>query len=310
MIVRNFPDQNRSDFNLDAPCPEFGWPNMIMHARAASISFPEHTGPLSIKCAFDGEEVYRVDGRRLAINDSNYLILNDGQRYSSYIESKDPVETFCVFFRPGFALEVSASLQLPATNLLDDPTCDTAYHSPRFIDKTYLHDTILSPLLFTIRRSIQQDGVSEGWVEEQFHNLMEALLRLHHQISGEISRLPGIRRSTREEIYRRLNDARDYIESDLGGDISLAGMASAACLSPHHFLRLFKHAFGETPHQYLTRRRLEKAQSLLLETKQTITQICNAIGFESLGSFSWLFRRRLGVSPEQFRAINTNRSSK
>ncbi|MEP7220005.1 MAG: helix-turn-helix transcriptional regulator, partial [Bacteroidota bacterium] len=82
---------------------------------------------------------------------------------------------------------------------------------------------------------------------------------------------------------------------------ALADMAKIACLSPHHFLRLFKHAFQETPHQYLTRKRLEWAQDLLTSTERSITDICVSIGFESLGSFSWLFRRRFGASPDLFR---------
>jgi transcriptional regulator GlxA family with amidase domain len=73
-------------------------------------------------------------------------------------------------------------------------------------------------------------------------------------------------------------------------------------MAPHHFLRTFKLAFHQTPHQYLTHLRLERAQSLLRHTDTPVTDICMDVGFESLGSFSWLFRRECGQSPSAFRS--------
>jgi len=74
-----------------------------------------------------------------------------------------------------------------------------------------------------------------------------------------------------------------------------------AALSPFHFQRMFKQAFGRTPMQVLQTARLEAARRLLAHTGDDITSICFAVGFESLGSFSWLFRRRFGISPRAFR---------
>jgi len=81
----------------------------------------------------------------------------------------------------------------------------------------------------------------------------------------------------------------------------LSDVARAACLSPYHFHRSFTVAFGKTPHQYLTAHRLERAAQLLRRTPMSVTQICFDSGFESLGSFSSLFRRNFGTSPREFR---------
>jgi AraC-like DNA-binding protein len=78
--------------------------------------------------------------------------------------------------------------------------------------------------------------------------------------------------------------------------------AKAARLSPYHFHRMFKLAFGQTPMQFLQECRLAAARRLLVATDQSVTLICFAVGFESLGSFSWLFRKRFGLSPRRFRA--------
>jgi AraC-like DNA-binding protein len=83
--------------------------------------------------------------------------------------------------------------------------------------------------------------------------------------------------------------------------VTLADAAAAAHLSPWHFLRLFREAFGETPHQFLTRLRIERARYLLTVTRRSVTDVCLDVGFSSLGSFSTLFSRRVGLSPAAFR---------
>nr|HMN29725.1 helix-turn-helix transcriptional regulator [Caldilineaceae bacterium] len=92
-----------------------------------------------------------------------------------------------------------------------------------------------------------------------------------------------------------------FIAAAYDEPLTLAMIASVANLSPNHLLRTFKQLFQQTPHQCLVERRLERAQQLLRQSDHSVTEICFAVGFESLGSFSWLFRRRFGRSPEQFR---------
>ena len=86
--------------------------------------------------------------------------------------------------------------------------------------------------------------------------------------------------------------------------ITLAHVAAVACLSQNHLLRTFRQVYGETPHQFLIRLRLAEAKRLLAHTEMPVTEVCLAIGFESLGSFSTLFRTRFGVSPAEYRRAN------
>ena len=87
----------------------------------------------------------------------------------------------------------------------------------------------------------------------------------------------------------------------LAQSLTVSAAARVATLSPFHFQRMFKLAFGQTPMQFLQQTRLEAARRLLAHTGDGITAICFAVGFESPGSFSWLFRKRFGVSPRGFR---------
>ncbi len=279
-------------------CPPSEWPNLVLDARGTDAVYSERAGPLSIKCVFRGREIHEVRGARFAVDRDCYLILNQGQRYSSYCDPASDVEAFSIFFAPGFAECVLHSLTTEDHRLLEVQSADQAV---AFFEKLYPHDDIVTPVVREIRAAVQRRSADSVWLEERFHTLLERLLVVHRSIRMEIEKLPAIRHSTRMELYRRLHRARDYMASSFDEPITLARVADVACLSPHHFLREFKRTFRETPHQYLSALRLKRAQELLLESDRSVTEVCFAVGFESPGSFSSLFRRHVGCSPRQFR---------
>jgi AraC-like DNA-binding protein len=100
-------------------------------------------------------------------------------------------------------------------------------------------------------------------------------------------------------LIRRLTQARDRIADDFDTAPGLRELARIAGLSPHHMLRAFRRRFGETPHDLLTRRRLEAAKAAL-RAGRSVTEACFDVGYSSLGSFSASFRRRVGVSPSHY----------
>lgn len=103
------------------------------------------------------------------------------------------------------------------------------------------------------------------------------------------------------DLLERLCRARERLRDPHEGAPSVAGIASQAGLSPYHFIRIFAGLFGETPHQFRQRHRLALARRMLAQGDESVTAICMAVGFSSLGSFSSLFRRRFGESPRAFR---------
>ena len=94
--------------------------------------------------------------------------------------------------------------------------------------------------------------------------------------------------------------AKDVIDRDYAQRIDVAALARAAHASPAHFSRSFKRAFGETPHQYLLRRRIERAMDLLRSTPRSVTQVSLDAGFRSLGSFSTAFGKLVGEPPSAY----------
>jgi AraC-like DNA-binding protein len=101
---------------------------------------------------------------------------------------------------------------------------------------------------------------------------------------------------------RHLLRARDLADARFAEPLTVASLAQVAGLSPSHFSREFRRAFGESPHAYLLTRRLERAAAMLRSTDRSVADICVAVGLASLGSFTTSFTRMFGVSPTAYRA--------
>lgn len=106
---------------------------------------------------------------------------------------------------------------------------------------------------------------------------------------------------------RHLLRAKDAVDSRFREPLDVPTLARAAYLSPAHFSREFRRAFGETPHRYLLTRRLERAAALLRNTDHSVSDICFTVGLRSVGSFTTSFRRAYGMSPTAYRAAHPPR---
>jgi AraC-like DNA-binding protein len=105
-----------------------------------------------------------------------------------------------------------------------------------------------------------------------------------------------------EDRNRRLLRARDRIDLAFAAPLDVPALAAVAHVSPSHFARQFRATFGESPHRYLQRRRIERAMELLRETDRPVTEISLDVGFASLGTFSRTFRSIVGEPPSAYRA--------
>ena len=103
---------------------------------------------------------------------------------------------------------------------------------------------------------------------------------------------------------RHLLRAKDLMDARYREPLDIPALARAARLSPAHFSREFKREFGQTPHQYLLHRRLERAAELLRNTDRSVSDVCFAVGLRSVGSFTSSFGREFGISPTAYRAAH------
>ena len=105
-----------------------------------------------------------------------------------------------------------------------------------------------------------------------------------------------------EDLNRHLLRARDAMDRAYAEPLDVRALAAVAHLSEAHFSRSFRMCFGETPHRYLQRRRVERAMFMLRETDRSVTDICFDVGFSSVGTFSRTFREIVGETPSDYRA--------
>ena len=311
MILHQFPDlqwlkrrTGQSDGNPPAPGRErsvaAAWPTCLLNVTTPQAERPDIRGPLSLFTNRSGESYAGVGRQRVRVDAQYYFLSNPDEHYTLEIDSVRPVETFNIHFGGHFTNGFYDSLVLPAGQLLEsDPA-----HPGRpvaFFNKLYRRDGSFNAILHAIQQS-HRDGTDALLLDEQLAALLGHLLREHRQLEKELRKLPPVKQSTRLEIYRRLSQAADYLCTYYDRSVSLDELARVACLSKFHFLRLFKIAFGRSPHQFLIGVRIEKARQLLGSTTLSVAELALRLGFPDPSSFSRAFYQAHRLYPTAYRS--------
>ncbi|HJT81757.1 MAG TPA: AraC family transcriptional regulator, partial [Chthoniobacterales bacterium] len=213
--------------------------------------------PLSLKCMFNGRARYTFGRTEATVDDFGYLILNKGQPYTIEIASPTRVESFIIWFPSGWAEDVQRVLDKSTELLFDNPPNDIG--TVTFFPRYTRHDHAVSPKAQSLRSALKsQRVIQDSWLEEKLRDLLASMLTSQQPLKKQLAEIPALRAATREELWRRINLARDYLHSRVSVPVSLSEVATAACMSPFHLVRVFRSAFNQTPHQYLNRCRIER----------------------------------------------------
>jgi AraC-like DNA-binding protein len=275
--------------------------NTVLNAKARRRYLSHYTTTLTLKWVLSGSARYATGRSIYAVDPGCCLLLNHGQTYDLDILPDTGTETLALFFEPRFVEEAAGAAMTTEGRLLDDPEVAPQGDEP-YIERLY---PVSGPIGATLRRiaaALRADPCGEGWLEDAFYRMAWALPTLNLQSRAEWTALPARHASTQRETYRRLVFARDFAYSCYWENLSVARIARVAYLSPFHFHRMFRRAFGVTPSHFVQSRRLDVARSLLQSTDRTVAEICHEVGFKSLGSFTTLYRGHFGVPPGRARA--------
>lgn len=280
---------------VNPPAGAFWGEHVILHGRARDYSVRGFEGPLSIKTVRQGRALWRTaDGERI-LEPGRDLVLNRAQRYDVEVDSDAVVETFCVFFRDGFAEEVARGAGATERTLLDDPAQSGSAELIETIEPT-------PPVITRLLAKLERASVGGGDATDLLIALAEAIVERDASLRGQAAGAPAARASTRSEILRRVLLGRDRIDSSWDESLTLEVIARSAGMAPHHFHRSFRRIVGTTPLEYRNRIRIEAAKRRLEATDEPIQDVCTAVGFASVASFTHLFRARCGVTPGSYRA--------
>ena len=297
-IASGFPSQPGQGIK---PIPTAGCSKVIINAKTTAIYRPQVKGLFSIFCNLSGESLCKVNHHTFRIRPGQYFVSNQEQEYTLTIEAPEPTETFNIHLGEQLATEVLDGLVRPAHKIIEQGGRSASIDKVEFLNKLYPQDPNFQQIIREIYQCHKAGLADALYMEEQYFRLMICLLQAHYQVMKEVEKLPSIRTATKVELYKRLSYALDYLHSQEGGNLNLEEMAGVACLSKFHFLRLFKLAFKLSPYQYQQKIRLDKAMSLLRNTRIPVQEVAHMLGFENANSFSRLFYQRLKVYPSQFR---------
>lgn len=306
-IITTFPDFTVEGFDIETYNRQFKESNIIIRANSKQVSYSEHWGPLSIKCAFNGKEFYDVHKCRYAVTDKNYLVINNGNYYSSFIDSITQVQSFTINFAPLYVKEAMTSLYRSHESILDN-FGNHSIHDPEFYEKLYRHDDTVSPILFRLLNQVDDFHNNISKVQELYAILLERLLLKEEETHAQVKAITSIKSSTRKELYKRLVRAKDHIDSCYDKDISLDDLATLCCLNRFYFLRQFRDFFKVTPRQYIIQRRMEAAAQLLRELPSpSVSAVCALVGYSDASSFSKSFSQFYSCPPEKYARLYNRR---
>jgi AraC-like DNA-binding protein len=259
----------------------------ILNGRATAFEGGADEADLSLKWLADGAAQYRTEGRAYRVTGDEQLMLNRGQPYRMRMQG----ESFVMFF-PKTAADAAWQMQTRSGETLPEiPTVAASSPAP------------LQKRLMELRDESARARPSGEKLLELSCAVLDDLVSLAHTRRRHAMKLPALRKTTRDELLRRLVRAESYL-ADLGTSATLAGAAQAAALSPFHLIRVFNAAFGLTPLAYAAAKRLEHARGLLIESGTPIGNIALAAGYESRNAFDRAFVRRYGITPGAARSAS------
>ena len=285
-----------------------GSENCVLAAQSGRHSVRDYPGPLSIKTVTRGRVAWKIGRRDVWVDESTFLVLNDGEPYSMEIDTVEPVSTCCVFFRAGFVENVFRDLCRPDEHCLDDPEPHTT--EVLFLNRLHIRTPALDGWMAGARNCLMRVS-SQLRLEECYLGLAAELAVHSREMRKQLCAIPAVKPSTRSELLERVSRGREYLHACPGGTATLAGAARAPAMSPFHFQRTFKAALGMSPSRYVLGLRFTRAAQLL-RAGTSITDAALSVGFSSSASFSTGFRQWSGMAPSkyaaQFRKISNARS--
>ncbi len=289
MLINSLPNAAIS-FKAERPIPER---NLVLHATShKKYYYPGHATPYMLIVNLNSRGRYVVNDQKLSLGGQNFLFLNANDKLSISYDN-DPVESLFILFEDNFVDQTYLAFSTDCNIMLDRPfeigaDRESLHSIPLKIDREIL-------LLFNSIKRLQPD---QNDLDEKLIYLMKKVVQLESRRSIDICKIQAVKRSTKIELYRRLLLARDYMESNLTQTrLTVDEIARFAGLNKFHFILNFNSLFGNTPHQYLVNIKLKKAFELIQSTNYSVTEACYLSGFESLPSFSILFKKKFGVAP-------------
>jgi len=265
--------------------------NVVMSVHSQiKYSYPEHCTPYLFITNNVSKGNYTVGGKQMSVSETQFLLLNANERLSIQFSDKTPLHTTFVLFEKQFISSCINSFLTPEKKLLDDPARSADEIQFPKVPHNCNHE--IKKTIYRFKKlQLKQDELDVILVE-----LLANILEENEVTAKRLNAIEAKKASTKEELYRRLTVSIEWMNDNVEEKLSLGEIAAVACLNKFHFLSGFKAVYNTTPIQYYRELKLKRAYTLL-ENQNPVSEVCYRLGFESVGSFSNLFKRRYGFPP-------------
>lgn len=258
-----------------------------------------HRSRFTIRSIQNGYQKYDVNGKLVVLKEDTLLVLHEGTLFENFLHEEYFVEGLTIALNPIFVNYYAYFLSSTHQKLLDQPydTCEMPFGIQTGL---YSKSSRMRDITESIVRSIKHESRDPLFFQELFLEAFRELLVINDDLKATIGKLKALKISTKMELYRRLCDARDYIDAHLHHRFTLEKIAQKSCLSPFHFLRSFAELFGCTPYQYIQAERMKKALFDMTHTVYGLEQIMTSVGFDNKRTFQRAFQKKYGMTALQY----------
>jgi len=276
--------------------------NQIYSETVQQADYPEHKSNFSIKTVFSGNRIFNIGRRQLNLYPESFLVIKKGTTYSSKIDSSVPVHNLSISFSPSFLGDFNRMQKYNHTELLDEPFHDGDFPEFSLVETIYPFSGDMKYNIMHLKDHLEQGATDDLLINEYLHHCLINYYKVYNkEVVNKSERLNFLNSSTKVEILKRLTLAKEYIISNYNKKIELQDIARHSCLSVNHLMRTFKQAYGQSPHQFLIKTRIDRAIYLLRNTNYPINEIVAMIGFECPSSFIRLFKSFKKLTPGKYK---------
>ena len=281
-----------------------GWPTVLLHVKQPPTRRENIKGTLSLFLTEQGQSQLTHDGRTLHIGPPAYALTNEGSTYDLATPRHRDGHLTTVFnchFGTAFLKQAVPYCLAPRLQtLLDDPFHDQSTPMPSFS----FHSMARTPAFDQAVQQVQHTQIHTASTEAQEMALLQLLEQIcldHFQLQSSSQRLSARRKATKEELFRRVRLAADYLHAHCFDALELEAVAQFCCLSKFHLSRAFKAVYGCAPYQYLQRLRLRAILERLPQNNASLQVIAESVGLDNASSLSRLVHRATGQYPSAYR---------
>ena len=295
MHVYEFPDQqtlSRLTNTVEYPTRDIEWPNVVVTTSHREYQKSISESSFTIFANKRGAVNLYTNKKRLRICEQVFYLSNPFESFDYEIDSDEPVETFNVHLNFNFYTGMQHALLNSDETLLDNPFAGNETY--RYSNQLHYRTSAFNQLI----QSYREEADEESFLAE----ILQNSLILDYREKARGFNISVAKRSTREELLKRMFRAKDWIYSNYSdSDLSVKALAELVSMSPFHFLRVFKRVYGLSPYQYLKRIRLERAKYLIRQTDMPVNQIAYAVGLKEAAAIYPLLKRELAKTPIAYR---------